>query len=202
MTFVDRINAFARWLPAWTVYLTGFVWAAWLFYRGATGALGVDPIEALEHAYGKLALQLLLAGLTITPLRIWARVNLMKFRRSIGLVTFFYMVAHLSVWALLDVRSLSRIWADILDRPYVTIGMAAFILLIPLAITSNDRSVRRLGAEVWCRLHKLVYPAAILGAVHYIWLTKGFQPEPILYLAAILGLLALRVRLLRTRLAR
>jgi sulfoxide reductase heme-binding subunit YedZ len=116
----------------------------------------------------------------------------MPFRRAIGVLCFFFVAAHLLVWAVLDVQTVARVWADIVDRPYVTIGMAGFLLLLPLGLTSNNWSVRKMGAAAWRKLHKLVYPAAVLGALHYVWLAKGFQLEPLLYMAAILGLLALR----------
>jgi DMSO/TMAO reductase YedYZ heme-binding membrane subunit len=119
-------------------------------------------------------------------------VNLMPFRRAIGVLCFFFVIAHLLVWAVLDVQTVARVWADIVDRPYVTIGMAAFLLLLPLGLTSNNWSIRKMGAAAWRKVHKLVYPAAVLGALHYVWLAKGFQLEPLLYMAAILGLLALR----------
>ncbi|MBF9048671.1 protein-methionine-sulfoxide reductase heme-binding subunit MsrQ [Roseobacter sp. HKCCD9010] len=197
----DRINRGLRLVPPWLLYIVGAAWAAWLFYLGATGGLGVEPIEALEHEYGEIALQLVILGLVVTPLRQIAGINAFKFRRAIGVVAFFYVLAHFLVWALLDVQSLSRVWADIVDRPYITIGMAGFALLIPLAVTSNNLSVRRMGAAAWRKLHKLVYPAALLGAVHYVWLAKGFQLEPMIYLAVVLGLLALRLPVIRTRLA-
>ena len=96
------------------------------------------------------------------------------------------------MFAVLDVQSVSRVWIEIVKRPYVTVGMASFLMLIPLAVTSNNLSVRKLGAATWRKLHKLTYPAAILGAVHYLWLVKGFQIEPIIYLVIILGLIATR----------
>ena len=197
----DRINRGLRLVPPWLLYIVGAAWAAWLFYLGATGGLGVEPIEVLEHEYGEIALQLVILGLVVTPLRQIAGINAFKFRRAIGVIAFFYVLAHFLVWALLDVQSLSRVWADIVDRPYITIGMAGFALLIPLAVTSNNLSVRRMGAAAWRKLHKLVYPAALLGAVHYVWLAKGFQLEPMIYLAVVSGLLALRLPVIRTRLA-
>ena len=137
-----------------------------------------------------------IAGLAITPLRRHLGINLLRFRRAVGLLAFTYVGLHLAVWLVLDVQDAARIWADIVKRPYVTVGVTAFLLMIPLAVTSNDLSVRRLGSR-WRRLHRLVYPAAVLGAVHFIWLSKGLQIEPLLYLAAILLLLALRLRLPR-----
>jgi sulfoxide reductase heme-binding subunit YedZ len=199
---MSRVNAGLRRVPAWTLYIVGALWGGWLFWLGATGGLGVEPIEALEHRYGELALQLIVAGLAVTPLRQWAGLNLMPFRRAIGVLAFFFVLAHFLVWAVLDVQRLSAIWADILERPYVTIGMAGFLLLIPLAVTSNNWAVRKLGGLQWRKLHKLVYPAALLGAVHYVWLAKGFQIEPLAYLFVIVGLLALRIRRPGARVAR
>ncbi len=187
-----RLNDLLRRLPNWAVYLLGALPAPWLFYQGMTGGLGVEPIEALEHEFGELALQLLILGLAISPLRRFAGLNLMKFRRAIGVLTFSYVALHLLIWLVLDVQIPSQIWADIIKRPYITVGMAAFVLLLPLAITSNNWAVRRLGPR-WRKLHRLVYPAAILGALHYVMLAKGFQIEPLVYLAIILGLLALRL---------
>ncbi|WP_430736746.1 protein-methionine-sulfoxide reductase heme-binding subunit MsrQ [Roseicyclus salinarum] len=191
---LQALNGALRKVPAWVLYVAGAAWGAWLFWLALTGGLGPEPITELEHRYGELAINLLVAGLAVTPLRRHLGLNLMPHRRAIGVLTFFFLLAHVAVWAVLDVQALDRVWADILKRPYITIGMAAFLLLVPLGLSSNDWSVRRLGAATWRRLHKLVYPAAVLGALHYIWLAKGFQIEPLLYMAAILGLLALRFR--------
>ncbi|HMA99085.1 MAG TPA: protein-methionine-sulfoxide reductase heme-binding subunit MsrQ [Wenzhouxiangella sp.] len=188
---VDRINALARRVPTWVIYILYALPAPVLVYMGATGGLGAEPIKALERELGEIALQLLIIGLCITPLRRYLGVNLIKFRRAFGLLAFFYVALHLLVWLVLDVQVLSQIWADIVKRPYVTIGMAAFLLMIPLAATSNNRAVRWLGPR-WRLLHRLTYGVAILGAVHFIWLSKGFQLEPMVYLAVILALLALR----------
>ena len=191
---IDRTNTLLRKLPAWPLYVLGAGWAVWQFYLGATGGLGVEPIKALEHRYGELALQSLIVTLCVTPLRQHVGLNLLKFRRALGLLSFFFVVAHFAVWAVLDVQTLERVWADILKRPYITVGMAAFLLMIPLAITSNNLSLRRIGAATWRRLHKLTYVIAVLGAVHFVWLAKGFQIEPLIYLVVVLGLLALRIR--------
>lgn len=191
---VAHLNTLLRKVPAWLIYVIGAAWAAWLFYLGVTGGLGVEPINALERAYGEIGLQLLVAGLAVTPLRKYAGINLLKFRRALGVSTFFYIVAHFFVWALLDVGTLARVWEEIVKRPYVTVGMVSFLLLLPLAVTSNNLSLRKLGAASWRQLHKLTYPAAILGGVHYLWLVKGFQIEPIIYMCVILALLALRVQ--------
>ena len=192
MSVVDRLNSVARKVPTWVVYLLLALPIPYLFYLGLTGGLGREPIKALEHEYGELALKLLIVGLAITPLRRYVGVNLIKFRRAIGVMTFFFVLAHFLVWAILDVQALDRIWEDIVKRPYITVGMAGFLCLIPLALTSNNWSVRKLGQR-WRVLHKLTYLAVILGGAHYIWLVKGIQLEPLLYMAVILGLLALRL---------
>lgn len=191
-TWVDRINGFARKVPTWPLYILYLLPVPWLLYLAQTGGLGREPIKALEHELGEIALQLLIFGLCITPLRRYLGINLLKFRRMFGLLAFTYVTLHLLVWLVLDVGILSQIWSDILKRPYITIGMVAFVLLLPLALTSNTWSVRKLG-PAWRTLHKLAYVAAILGAVHYIMLTKVWAIEPLAYLAVILVLLALRV---------
>lgn len=190
---IDRLNTLFRRVPTWAVYIVYLLPVPWLLYLALTGGLGREPIKALEHELGEIALQLLVIGLAVTPLRQHIGLNLIKFRRAIGLLAFTYVVLHLSVWLFLDVQIWSQIWADILKRPYITIGMAAFALMIPLAVTSNNWSVRKLG-PAWRKLHKLTYVAGILGAIHYVWLAKGFQIEPLAYLVVILGLLSLRVR--------
>jgi sulfoxide reductase heme-binding subunit YedZ len=189
---VDRLNGWLRKVPVWAVYLALAVPPPWLLYLGLTGGLGAEPIKALEHELGELGLKLLVIGLAITPVRRYVGLNLIKFRRAIGVMTFVYIALHLLVWLVLDVQVLNEIWADILKRPYISIGMVAFVLMIPLAMTSNNWSVRRLGPK-WRKLHKLVYGIAILGALHFVLLVKGFQIEPLLYMAVILGLLVLRL---------
>ena len=190
----QRINAALRRVPVWPVYALGALPPVWFLYLGLTGGLGVEPITELEHRLGEIGLQALIAALAVTPLRRFTGVSLLKFRRAIGLLAFYYIVCHLLVWLLLDIRDLGRIWEDILERPYITIGMAGFLLLVPLAVTSNDAALRRLGAAAWKRVHWLAYPATILGAVHIVMLVKGWQIEPFLYLGAILLLLAARIR--------
>lgn len=189
---MNHLNTLLRKLPVWAVYLVLALPPFWYLYLGLTGGLGVEPIKALEHELGELALIFLIIGLAVTPLRRFLGLNLMRFRRAIGVMTFYYVACHLLVWLVLDVQDPARIWADIVKRPYITVGMAAFVLLVPLVATSNNLSVRKLGAK-WRKLHKLVYPAAILGAVHFVMLAKGFQIEPLIYLAVIMVLLALRL---------
>ncbi len=197
----DKVNGRLRRVPAWLLYIIAIVPPVWLFYRGVIGDLGIEPIKELEHRIGELGLQVLIIGLAVTPLRRFAGLNLLKFRRAIGLIGFFYIFLHLLVWLFLDVQFWSQIWADILKRPYITIGMTGFALLIPLAITSNNLSIRRMGAASWRRLHRLVYGAVLLGGVHYVMLGKVWVPEALLYLGVICMLLALRLPKFRQRIA-
>ncbi len=189
----DTINAAMRRVPTWVVYLLGLINIVWLFWLGATGGLGVEPINALERELGQTGLKLLVVGLAITPLRRFAGVNLIRFRRAVGLTAFAYIVVHLSVWLVLDLQSFARIWSDILKRPYITIGMVAFTLMIPLAVTSNNLSLRKLGVA-WRKLHKLTYIIVVLGGIHFVMVRKGIQLEPLFYLAIIVLLLAMRIK--------
>ena len=192
-TLRDQLNATLRRIPSWTIYIAATLYVVWRFYLGMTGGLGPEPINAIERELGLTALQVVTLGLAVTPLRKHLGVNLMKHRRAIGVSAFFLVLVHLLVWLLLDVQSLERIWADILKRPYITIGMLAFVLMLPLGVTSNNWSVRKLG-RLWRTIHKLTYGVAILGAIHYVMVAKGFQIEPLVYLGVIGGLLMLRIK--------
>ena len=192
---VDHLNGRLRRFPTWPVYLFGAMPPIWWLYHGLTGGLGPEPIKTFEHLLGELGLQALIVTLAVTPLRRFTGVSLLKFRRALGLLAFYYIVCHLLVWLFLDVQIPSEIWKDILKRPYITIGMAGFLLLLPLALTSNTLSIRKLGAPKWKRLHQLSYLAAILGALHFVMLAKTWHAEPLIYLAIVLALLAARLRL-------
>ena len=191
---IDRLNQGLRKVPVWLLYLLGALYPGWLLYLGVTGGLGPDPVKALEHALGEAALQLLIVGLAVTPLRRFLGLNLLKFRRSVGVLAFTYVALHFLVWLLLDVQILSQVFNDIIKRPYITIGMVGFALMLPLALTSNNLSLRRLGAARWRRLHLLTYPAVLLAALHFVMLVKGFQIEPLIYLSVVLFLLLCRIR--------
>ncbi|SFL00466.1 protein-methionine-sulfoxide reductase heme-binding subunit MsrQ [Shimia haliotis] len=187
----EHFNSVIRRIPKWALYMVAALYPAWLLYNGLTGGLGIDPVKAMEHALGKVGLQLIVLGLIITPLRSLTGVSLLPLRRVIGVVAFFYILLHFVVWLVLDVQILAQIWADILKRPYVTVGMAGLLMLLPLAATSNNRSVRKLGPR-WRKLHKLTYPAALLGVIHYLMQSRGFQYEPLLYVVVVFGLVAWR----------
>jgi len=194
MSVVQPINSAARRVPAWTIYIVGAIYAVRQFWLALNqiGPYLVEPINVLERAYGEAGLIMMVTVLLVTPLRKWTGLNMLKFRRAIGVTAFFFILAHFLVFAILDVQSLERVWTEVVKRPYVTVGMTSFLMLIPLAVTSNNLSMRKMGAAAWRKMHKLTYPAAILGGLHYLWLVKGFQLEPIIYLLAILGLVAVR----------
>ena len=195
MAIAPSINGWLRAVPAWPIYIVSVLPPAWLLYAGISGQLGVDPTKAIEHQLGEWALQLLLVGLAITPLRDLTGIQLVKFRRAIGLIASFYVTLHLLVWLLLDLQLLwGEIWKDIVKRPYITVGMLSFVLLIPLAVTSNNLSIRKLGPLAWRRLHKLTYAACLLGGLHFVWLSKGWQIEPLAYMGAAVLLVAWRFR--------
>lgn len=193
MDFAASLNGALRRVPVWAVCGLGLVPLAVLVWRGLSGGLGIDPVKTLEHQLGLTALQLLLAGLLVTPLRRWTGVNLIRYRRAIGLLAFLYAALHLLVWLWLDLQlRWPEIGADLVKRPYVIVGMLGFACLVPLAMTSNGWSVRRLGAAAWQRLHRLAYVAVLLAALHYLLLVKVWSAEPVLYALAAAGLVALR----------
>jgi methionine sulfoxide reductase heme-binding subunit len=200
---VQEVNAALRRIPAGAVYLLGLVPLAWLVGLGFTGGLGADPVKAVEHSLGLTGLQLIVAGLCVTPLRAVTGISLLRFRRALGLMAFLYVTLHLLVWVLLDLQlRWAEMGADIVKRPYILAGFIGFLLMVPLAATSNDRAVRRMGALAWRQLHRLTYGVALAGAIHFLWLVKTWRAEPVVYLAAILALLAVRAVLaLRRRAA-
>jgi methionine sulfoxide reductase heme-binding subunit len=152
---------------------------------GIQGAsLGANPVEALLHELGLWALRFLAITLAITPLRdVIKRPWPLALRRMLGLFAFFYLTLHFIVWLALDLQfDWSHIGADIAKRPFITIGFTAFVLMIPLAVTSTNKMMRRLGKR-WTQLHRLVYVCAILGLWHFYWLVKADVREPLLYAA-------------------
>jgi len=157
-------------------------------------SLGANPIEELLHRCGKWGLNFLLITLAVTPLRRLTGWNwLVRFRRMLGLFAFFYLLLHFLVYAGLDQRfSLRAIVEDIAERPYITIGMTALLLLVPLAVTSTNAMMRRLGRR-WQKLHRLVYGISLLGVWHFYWQVKLDTLEPLIYAAVLAALLAYRV---------
>lgn len=152
-------------------------------------SFGPHPVQEVLHSMGKTGLNLLLITLAITPLRKITKQNwLVRLRRLLGLFAFFYVTLHLLAYAALDLRfDFATLGTDIVERPYITVGTLAILLLIPLAVTSTRGWQRRLGRN-WTRLHRLVYASAILGVIHFWWQVKADIREPLLY-ALMLGVL-------------
>jgi sulfoxide reductase heme-binding subunit YedZ len=180
-------------VPRLAVYSAGALPGVWTFWLAVNNNLGPDPIKALEHTLGHWAIRFVIVALAISPLRRLTGISLLRFRRAVGLLAFFYVAAHLSVYLILDQGlDAGAIVGDILKRPYITIGMFAFAVLVPLAATSNNAAIRRLGADAWARLHRWVYVAAIAAAAHYLMAVKSWPAEPVIYAIIIAILLAFR----------
>jgi sulfoxide reductase heme-binding subunit YedZ len=165
-----------------------------LAYRAYSDDLGANPIDTITKFTGSWALFILLASLSVTPLRkITGRNELIKFRRMLGLFAFFYALLHFSTFLVLDhFFDFARIAKDIIKRPYVTAGFTGFVLMIPLAVTSTSGMIRRLGKR-WQQLHRLVYVVAIAGVIHFYWLVKSDIRRPAQYGAVLLLLLGYRL---------
>ena len=174
--------------------LTPLVWLTCGAFGWFGASLGADPVKELEHECGKTALNFLLLTLAVTPVRnILGLPQLLRLRRMLGLFAFFYVAVHFTVYLVLDLElNWSTLGADIAKRPYITIGFTALLLLIPLAATSTNRMMRRLGRR-WTSLHRLVYVIAILGVWHFYWQVKRDVREPLLYAGMLAVLLVYRV---------
>ena len=179
-------------VAVWAVCLSPL---ARLAYRAATDDLTANPISFITNVLGDHTLRVLLASLAMTPLRIcfgWSWP--VTLRRLLGLFAFFFATLHFSVWLVLDhFFNWHEMGADILKRPYITVGVTALTLMIPLAATSTAASIRWLGGRNWQRLHSLVYVIGICGVLHYRWLAKKAVPDPYYYIAILALLLGVRV---------
>jgi sulfoxide reductase heme-binding subunit YedZ len=160
--------------------LTPLAWLGSLAYQGE---LTANPIEFITHFTGDWTIRLLLLTLAVTPLRkLFNLQQLARFRRMFGLFAFFYGCLHLLTWLVLDkFFDLDEMWKDIIKRRFITVGMTAFLLMLPLAITSTSKWVRRLGFVRWQRLHRLAYFSALAGVIHYYWLVKSDIRLPVMY---------------------
>jgi methionine sulfoxide reductase heme-binding subunit len=190
---MDRINEGLRRVPPVAVYLVGLGLLLWLVLQIVTGGLGPDPVKQVEHRLGLMGLQFLIASLCVTPLR-WFGLNLLRYRRALGVVAFTFVALHLLAWGALDLGlRWSEIGADLAKRPYVIVGMVGFAAMLPLAVTSNNAAIRKLGARFWGRLHQLAYVAGIAGGVHFVMVGKVWTAESLLYAVIVATLLGLRV---------
>ena len=174
--------------------LMPLLWLACGLFGWLGASLGADPVKKLEHELGKTALNLLLLTLAVTPLRLLlGNPHLLRVRRMLGLFAFSYVLLHFTVYVVLDLELNWRaVGSEIVKRPYITLGLLALLLLVPLAVTSTQRMMRRLGRR-WHSLHRLIYPIAILGVWHFYWQVKRDVREPLLYAAILAALLLFRV---------
>jgi len=186
------------------IFIAALVPLALLLWGATHDGLGANPIETITHETGDWGLRFLLITLCVTPLRrITGWNELIRLRRMLGLFAFFYVCLHFSTYIVLDAFfDLDYILEDITDRTYITLGFTSFLLLIPLAITSTDAMVRRLGGRRWRLLHRLAYAAATGGVLHFLWLVKVDIREPLIYLGILLLLFLARVPAVADRLAR
>lgn len=173
-----------------------------LLYRLFAGDLGVNPIETLIHELGVWGLRFIIGGLAITPVaRLLKQPALIRLRRPIGLAAFAYVLLHWCTYIGVDqFFNWAEIWKDLVKRPYITFGMAAFVLLIPLAVTSTNAMLKRIGPRTWRRLHQAIYVVAVFGVVHYYLLVKADHRPPLIYGAILAVLLGYRAAMwLRAR---
>jgi sulfoxide reductase heme-binding subunit YedZ len=193
----SRLRRRLVWLAVFLAAAAPGIWLAynfWLAWNFRSSALGKDPVEGLEHATGEWAIRFLALTLAITPVRQLTGWNaIAPYRRMLGLFAFWYATAHLAVFAGLDLElQLGEVAGEIVKRPYITIGFAAWLLLVPLAITSTKGWIRRLGGRRWNRLHKATYAVAVLALVHYLWSQKKDVSDPLLFAALFAALFAWR----------
>jgi sulfoxide reductase heme-binding subunit YedZ len=168
-----------------------------LIWRGFQGRLTANPVEYIEHYTGDWSIRLALITLAVTPLRkIFNQPLLTRYRRMLGLFSFFYVCVHLLMYLTFDqMFDPGGIWADILKRPYITVGTAGFLMMVPLAATSTAAMVRRLGPKRWQQLHRLVYFATLAGIIHFYWLVKSDVRQPLMYGGILALLMLFRVRM-------
>jgi sulfoxide reductase heme-binding subunit YedZ len=204
-------NRMIRWVAKPACFLAGLAPAGWLVWAALSGGLSANPLSDVTHETGVWALRFLCVTLALTPLRRLSGWNsIIKFRRMAGLFAFFYGTLHLLIYTIADrfaaldfpdgivswstVRNLAQsVGADVYKRPFITIGFTAFVLMIPLAVTSTAGMIRRMGGKRWAALHRLVYVSAVAGVVHYWWLVKADISRPRIYALVVALLLGFRV---------
>lgn len=190
---MDRVNRLIRRIPTAVVWIGGLIPLLWLILSAAADRLGPDPVKMIEHSLGLWGLQFLIASLCVTPLR-RIGLNLVRFRRALGVTAFVYIALHFIAWVWLDMGlRWDEVMRDLYKRPYIIAGVFGFLAMIPLALTSTDSAVRRLGAARWRGLHRLAYVSVAAGVLHYVLLVKGWPLEPLIYATAVGALLASRL---------
>ena len=177
----------------WGIYVAGLAPAIWAFWLAANNQLGANPVKEFEHILGLWALRFLILTLLITPLRDVFRLNFIVYRRALGLLAFYYVAMHFATYVILD-RGLNwpEIVKDVTQRWFIIIGFTAFILMIPLALTSNQWSIRKLKNK-WQSLHRLIYLIALAGSLHFLMSVKSWPTEPLVYGLIIITLVLWRL---------
>lgn len=188
------MNRHISWIKA-AIFAASLIPLARLAWLGLHHKLGANPIEYITHSTGWWALSFLMVTLSVTPLRRLANLPwLLRLRRMLGLFAFFYASLHFTTYIWLDqFFDVKEIVKDVIKRPFITVGFAAFVLLIPLAATSTNSMVRRLGAKRWQNLHRLVYLIGALGVIHFWWLVKKDITEPFIFAVLLAALLIIRL---------
>lgn len=187
---MEKINALVRRVPESVIWVSALIPLIWLVIAAVRNDLGVDPVKEIEHSLGLWGFQFLIASLFISPLRMIG-LNMLRFRRALGVTAFVYILLHFLAWMLLDMgMRWSEVLQDLAKRPYIIAGMIGFVAMVPLALTSTNAAIRAMGARSWKRLHRLAYIAAVAGAVHFVLLVKGWPAEPLVYSGIVLLLLA------------
>lgn len=190
-----------RRVPIPLVWLAGAVPLALLIADTLGNRLGADPVVAIEHRLGRTALYFIIASLTITPLMRLGRINLIRYRRALGLLGFSYALLHVAAWVVLDMGLLwGQILRDVVKRPYLIVGMAAFLILLVMAATSSDSAIRRLGARRWKTLHRAIYAGVLLGILHWLWAYKLWPDKAVAIGVGVVVILALRLPVVDQRL--
>lgn len=172
------VNAGLARIPPWSIYLGAVGTAAWLFWAATTGALGPDPVDALTSTSGSWTIWLLVAGLWMGPVQKRFGLRLVRLRRAVGLSAFLFAALHVATWSVFDQGlDLDSIVRSLTTKPFLIVGAITFLALIPLAITSNNRTLRAMGPHRWRRLHLLVHPILALGLAHWAIGTKVWETE-------------------------
>jgi len=174
------------------VYFMGSLPFLILVLMAFSNSLGIDPVKKLEHELGDFSIKFLIITLAVSPIQEIFTVNLIKYRRALGVLTYFYAMCHFLTWAVFDIQFIwEQLIRDLIKRPYITIGFLAFVGMTPLAITSNAFSLRKMGPVSWRKLHKLIYPIGLLAGTHFVMVKKVWETEPMIYLSMILMLVGI-----------
>lgn len=189
----DKTIQAIRWLYKPLLFLVCLIPFALLAWWTIEGDLGANPVEFITRYTGDWTLRFLMITLAVTPLRMLSGIGkLLRFRRMLGLFVFFYVCLHFTTYVWLDRElDLGTVITDVIKRPYITVGFTAFLLLIPMAVTSTNKMIKRLGRN-WAKLHKSIYIIGALGVLHYLWLVKADVREPIIYAVILIVLLGFR----------